>query len=59
MQFTTIAMALSLSSTVLSAAVNGLTVTSGVAIHAPGAPVASSLNISQEGTEVEKRDLEK
>jgi hypothetical protein len=57
MQFTTLAMALSLSSAALGAALNNIT--PGVSIRAKNAPVATSLTISQVTVDEEKRDLER
>ncbi|KAH6283628.1 hypothetical protein HBI40_147680 [Parastagonospora nodorum] len=58
MQFTTIALALSSYGLTLGAAVDSLTVTPGIAIHVPGTPVATTLNISQVAGPVE-RSVEK
>jgi hypothetical protein len=57
MQFQNLIVALSLSSAALGAAVNNLS--SGLAIRAPGAPVAASLSVVQSPSEVVKRDMEK
>ncbi|KAJ4303251.1 hypothetical protein N0V90_002144 [Kalmusia sp. IMI 367209] len=58
MQFTTLAVALGLSSAALGAAVNNLT--PGINIRAKDAPVATSLTVSQSPAEsADKRDLEK
>lgn len=58
MQFTTLALALGFTSTILGAAVNNLT--PGLAIHKEGTPFATSLTVAHVAVdEVEKRDLER
>jgi hypothetical protein len=57
MQFTTLIMALGLSSAVLGAALDNLT--PGLKIRAADAAVATSLTVAQSAVNVEKRDLEK
>jgi hypothetical protein len=59
MQITTFAMAFSLLSVALGAALNPTALTSGVAIHANGAPVAQSLSLTAEAVSSAKRDVEK